>query len=1748
MSAVTRSVAARLHSQSAPVPLPIPGESDNSPAPALPRMENDLVGDHEGIQGEHKQQEPLLGLHPNQAGDVPPLPPLCDMSREELTAFGPAALDVNGGCRYCHHIPPEHPRRLVPLVDPPLLPAPVPVPPRRYTEFSKVVVQLQKHMWSTKSVCRTVLKELKYILQSNDVDPAKWTCAMLAIMDTTPSKDWIQLNIITPNLDWDDACVIFTIHFQSADTNQVLRKEFDAIHQQKGESVQTYADRFNEYVAQLNEPDNPSTIHKFITNLLPSLHRAYLERVDLCKTLNPLFLMSSLDQAMKMCIMIDVGKRTVYDSTGHEGTGAHVDQDRNKRHQPEHKAPYAWPPRQQRKVCKNCPHLSNHTTAECRRAGAAGSKGGPVYVPGPARPTMIPPVKKEERIFRCYTCGEMGHKSPDCPKKKDNSQGASSSAPKSDAVGPGGSFRAVSIADLDRTLPLSILAPTVHQTPILFYWRGRVCPTLLDSGTTHSVMDLAFAKEMGLKIEEQKGHLTLANGSKLDRVGKTEPLQFDAHFPDTAFKPRALTFAFELMNLGTHEYQFMIGTDMVEELFPDGNTPTRFFTKANPDKPTSSHCTVSGHGSGVQDDGTCTRMIDLVEPINLRKISISTTESDDAVRVPISLLDPIAGMEHDLKCWEADLTWPKDASGGFIDIKSVTTVDADHDMSRLGLSDIVKLDSSPDAEELTMPVKVEISTSEEQKQEYEVQRYKLANDPDVIAALAENEKITGFCNLPGAVFHINVDPAKKSSLYRKQYRIEQRLVDKANEVVDKWKASGKVVRAPPNCPYNNPITVAPKKDEKGDWTLIRVCLDLRAVNEALLDGDKFQLPYIPHAMERFAGCRIFGELDLSDAYLQIMLDKESQPLTAFTWGGEQWMFVGCPFGEKDLVSFFQRLMSTTTYDLPFTFPYLDNLPFGSRTWEEHREHLLILVDRMTKANLRIKPASVKFGHSEMRCLGHVLSIKGIGIDPKKKEAIMKWEPPKTGKELQSFLGFVTFVRDHVRYVAELTAPLEAIKNEKVLVWTDKLCEHFELTKKAVYTAPFLQLPDYSRPFYIATDASNTGIGGVLYQPRPEDDENITATNMVAIHSKKLRSEQCNYSAYKKELYGIVQCMLVFHPYIWGRDDLVIITDHKPLTYMLHSHELSEALRRWLDIILSYNFKIKHRAGVLNVIPDALSRMFGTMYADGSVWGVSNNAQVELVLQKMGIGDSSLNAPPLNLSKTVQVKSIQIRGFNDASDLQHLSSILMGEGKPCNQQALEEPEVKIRAKDVEDVSDQDIDLEEYEEAKQVLDDIDPNQAKLLVEMELRGKKVPAVAEREELIEDEHLMGHFGRDALYKKLYHKGYWWPGMRRDVEDVLANCDACTRYTVVKSGFHPASFITANGPLEHIQIDTSVHLPESREGYKVLLVIIDVFTGFVWLKALKSNNAENVAVALWELFCTFGLPKILQSDNGSEFINEIIRSLVRIAGIDHRLIAPYNPRTDGKVERSIGTITSIIKKMLHGNLEDWPLYVPFAQLAFNTKIASLTNSSPFSLMFGRTINEMKNYSKEPPGDIISQQDWTAYQEKILTIIYPAVSEAVLKKKQSMVERLDQQRRTLKGEAFPAGSIVMLKDPTPNRPKFEPKYLGPYTVLRRTRGGTYQLRDATGDNLDRTVPADQLKFVAKKPRRTDIDSLGHNVYEVETILNHRGQPGCYDYEVKWKGYPDPSWEPATSFLDDSIIRTYWKQQKTKTKGHKTYTQ
>ena len=728
-----------------------------------------------------------------------------------------------------------------------------------------------------------------------------------------------------------------------------------------------------------------------------------------------------------------------------------------------------------------------------------------------------------------------------------------------------------------------------------------------------------------------------------------------------------------------------------------------------------------------------------------------------------------------------------------------------------------------------------------------------------------------------------------------------------------------------------------------------------------------------------------------------------------------------------------------------------------------------------------------------------------------------------------------------------------------------------MVKRAFATAPFLTFPDFNKRFVVATDASQTGIGGLLYQPDDEDNT-ITSTNIVAIVSKQLNESQRRYPVYKKELWAVVYCLRKFHTFIHGRRDVTVLTDHKPLIHILKQQNLCTALQQWLDVLLDYDLTIKYRPGVLHVIPDALSRMYMSSYSDAAeTWGTHSNVRI--------IDDFSKSSSPSDFMCQQSIDAIRTStpvrkrhqlplsrrsgGGEHIHDTHNTEDNINTENETTGNSLIESISVASLRDDRTpsfNIDDEDwTAIAEFAAAptytplfthaheqswpyalsvasKEKLTD----EEKLLIAQDKRGKQTPTEEQQQQLMDDAHAAGHYGEKAMYAHIENRGFWWPHMRDDIADTIKDCRDCQRYNITKTGYHPSQSITAARPGDHYQIDLA-EFPLSVDGYKYCLVLIDVFTGFVILKPILNKEASTVARAVWEICCVIGVPQILQSDNGSEFSNTIVNTLCRLTGINRRFIAPYNPRADGKVERAVKTVKQTIVKLLHGASALWPLYIPFVQLAYNNKQQDLTGSTPFALMFGRGLNEMKDYTAQPhlPIDMTA---WKEHQDKVVSLILPCIHDRIKAKQADMRKKMDVVRKKVTADELAPGTLVMIKDPTyllkPSvRPSTQPMWVGPYTIIRRTLYGPYLLRDDTGDIYPRRVPYDQMKVLYSPtsiPKdRQDEES---DTYVVEYIMDHRDDKGVIKYKVKWKGYgvKDATWETSDSFNDPATIERYFK--------------
>ena len=426
--------------------------------------------------------------------------------------------------------------------------------------------------------------------------------------------------------------------------------------------------------------------------------------------------------------------------------------------------------------------------------------------------------------------------------------------------------------------------------------------------------------------------------------------------------------------------------------------------------------------------------------------------------------------------------------------------------------------------------------------------------------------------------HINTKSSRpvRQTPYRIPYAyraaVDQELRDMVKEgVIEPSKSS-----------WASPIVIVKKKDNS-----LRVCVDYRKLN-AETEIDAYPMPRIDDILDQIGQAKYLSTLDLARGYWQVPVANEDRHKTAFTTPFGLYQFTVMPFGLSGTPATFQRLMDHMTDGIHhFAHAYLDDLVIFSSTWEEHLEHLSVVLARLEEAGLSVKPSKCQFAVSECIYLGHVIGGGRVLPVKDKLEAISSFPVPEEKKQVRSFLGLAGYYRRFIPDFATVAAPLTDLTKSSEpqrVNWTRKCEEAFRKLKVALSSSPVLQSPDFTRPFVLQTDASEVGVGAVLSQ---RDDEGLD--HPISYFSRKLLPRECNYSTIEKECLAIKLSVEAFQVYLTGRP-FTIQTDHRALQWLDNMKDSRSRLTRWSLSLQPFKFNVEHRKGRDNANADTLSRI------------------------------------------------------------------------------------------------------------------------------------------------------------------------------------------------------------------------------------------------------------------------------------------------------------------------------------------------------------------------------------------------------------------------------------------------------------------------------------------------------------------------------------------------------------------------------
>ena len=368
------------------------------------------------------------------------------------------------------------------------------------------------------------------------------------------------------------------------------------------------------------------------------------------------------------------------------------------------------------------------------------------------------------------------------------------------------------------------------------------------------------------------------------------------------------------------------------------------------------------------------------------------------------------------------------------------------------------------------------------------------------------------------------------------------------------------------------------KKKNGSYRLV---VDYRGLNKQI-EKTIWPLPRMNNVIDSLDGNCYFSNIDLTSGYFQMALDEESQNGTAFVTPMGLYKWKRLPMGLASAPGDFQNLMEFIMSGLSYevALVYLEDIISFGRSFEEHLNRLDLVLGQLKDAGLKIKGSKGRFFQENIHFLGHIVSNKGVEVDPEKVVAVSKMKSLRTIKESRAILGLVGFYRRFIQDFGKVAEPLYKLLNKKDRFTWSKECESaVEQLKQALQKAPILGYPNDTDPYTLTSDASLFGIGAIISQIQQ------WAERVIAYASKTLSKCQRNYSATKRELYFFQH----FRNYLLGQKFL-IVTDLRALTWLYSFTEPDGIWARWIEKLGQFDFEIKHEAGKKIPHADCLSRV------------------------------------------------------------------------------------------------------------------------------------------------------------------------------------------------------------------------------------------------------------------------------------------------------------------------------------------------------------------------------------------------------------------------------------------------------------------------------------------------------------------------------------------------------------------------------
>ena len=811
-----------------------------------------------------------------------------------------------------------------------------------------------------------------------------------------------------------------------------------------------------------------------------------------------------------------------------------------------------------------------------------------------------------------------------------------------------------------------------------------------------------------------------------------------------------------------------------------------------------------------------------------------------------------------------------------------------------------------------------------------------------------------------------------------------------------------------------------------------------------------------------------------------------------------------PFGLCNAPATFERLMERVMAGLQWEILllYIDDILCFGRTIQEALGRLEVVFQRLRAANLKLKPRKCHLLKPQVQYLGHVVSANGISTDPQKIEVVKTWKRPETVTEVRSFLGLASYYRRFIQGFASIAGPLHRLtEKNRPFVWTDECEKAFVDLRERLTTAPILSYPLPDCQFILDTDASGFALGAVLSQVQNSQEK------VVAYASRNLSKPEKNYCVTRRELLAVIFALKHFKPYIYGRA-ITLRTDHGALRWLTNFKDPEGQLARWLEMISQYDITLLHRPGRQHGNADGLSRKCNQCGRDepdkqsamelpslADVAGQAEvpqpqNAEVAAVKseKKRKTGnvsvmietDTGITKDGVH-KKCGQVRNIAFDAEITKADIRQaqLAEPTLGKLLKMKEQQVNKPtwhEIAAMSSEFKTYWSQWTQLEirdgmlcrkwESDDGKQITYKvIMPSKFRQVILKELHDSKTAA---------------HLGVRKTKEKIQER-YYWVGLSKDVRSFIRKCCKCTRRKSPREKRSPLQQYPVGAPMERIALDILGPLPTSDRGNNYILVVGDYFTKWVEAYALPNQRAEVIAKTVVEQFvCRFGVPREMHSDQGRNFESKVMAEVCQLLGIHKTRTTPYNPKSDGFIERFHKTLMNMVATLIDPSKSqrDWDEQLPYAMCAYRSSVQESIRDTPNMMMLGRNIELPVDLTCEKPEGRTSPLD-TDYAEELRKRLCLAHEKARGNLKLAAEHQRRNYDRKSKPNKVKEGMLVWMHNVAVKKgqsPKLALPWEGPFKVVKQLTDVVFRIKKGKHGKFA-VVHADRLKPYEGPPVR-----------------------------------------------------------------------